>query len=346
MPYNNKLQRILHNDNSFINFAFIPLLKDVSKDYYTCVLDRACVEDQVYHKKNLIEKINNHNFDIIFIVTDHSYATDISNLLQEFNTKSIVLSLFHGDPSRNIVFPFWLTAYPTFYKNFNIDTSLSSNNYEKKFIFSSLVHNYKSHKGANLVKLHQSTFWKDTLITFANSDTLYGKESINIDSYVYNGQEYYDKILRPILPLTPLGTDFTDLLAYNNAGYLASYVNIVVEHQTYHTMVTEKITKCFLAEQLFVVFCGTNTITELETYGLDMFRDIIDHARYDTCTDPSIRLNNLYLLLEEIKDYNWEQIYKDTVHRRAKNKEIILNGTLKNQLDTKIKLELNRIFKK
>jgi hypothetical protein len=350
MAYNLNLQSEIHLANDITNLVFMPMLEKASINYNTCILNRELLQLGRYNNIDCIDKINSLNLDIIFIVTDHAVYGDLTQFVNDFNAPTLVLSQVDKDPSYNIIFPYWFLAYPKYYDSIcKIDANLTSNNYNKKYLFSCLVNNYKAFKAANLIKLHQSTFWNKTLITFQNADyhpNTQG-ECLDIDHYVIQGEKYYNEILRPMLPLNPLGPIILDdLLKYDNAGYLESYINIVVEHQVDFNMVTEKTTKCFLAEQIFVIFGGPGTVANLESYGFDMFTDIIDHGRYDKCSNVSERLKNLYLLLEEIKDYDWDQIYTNTIHRRTKNKNLILDGILKDQFDNIIETEIQKLLHK
>jgi hypothetical protein len=340
MSYNYELQSKLHEKNHVINFSFLPLLADATKYYYVCVIDRSLLEEGSGHYQSYISEINELNFEAIFIVTDHGGDGNIDNFTKDFSAPAVILTVFDSCYS-TITFPYWLLAYPKYY---NINTNLSYQIFDKKYIFSCLTYRFKDFKAANLVKLHQSSFWDNTLISFhcyCESELQHG-----IDQFVNNGQEYYNSNLKHLLPMTPMGNGLKNLLEYSNLAHLESYVNIVLEHTIHRPFITEKIVKCFLAEQFFVVFGGVGLMSLLESYGFDIYRDIINHSRYDNIENTSDRLHQLYVLLEEIKTYNWQQIYKDTTSRREKNRSLILNQGLKELFDFKIKDHLASIRNK
>jgi len=324
--YNYDLQSKLHDIKSVINFSFLPLLAEATKKHYVCILYREKLENNIY--ESFIKEINENNFDAVIIVTDHCHVGTLNYPLCHFSAPCFILSPVDENCS-TITFPYWLIAYPKYY---NINTETSCNFFEKQYIFSCLSYRYRAIRAANLIKLHKSTFWKQSLISFNNipqGDTA----SDCINDYIENGQSYFEENLKCQLPLAPIKNNIENLLDYTNPAYLNSYVNIVLEHTINYAMFTEKTIKCLLAEQIFVIFGGVGIISLLEKYGFDVYRDIIDHSKYENTVDPSIRLKNLYVLLEEIKHYNWEHIYQKTSLRRERNKKLLLGNDLKIYFD-------------
>lgn len=333
-----KFQKITIGDRHLRNIniplvASVKLLANVTKEYTVFVLIRTLIEEN-YYSDRYISLINQEKFDFIIVIDDHARYGNIKKFLNALSSPSIVISSIEHDSQATLVYPYWLIAYPNYYK---IDTDKTISLSEKKYLFSFITIKYAGHKLANLVKLHQSSFWDQTLINFLLLNPGDNIETARLEHCVSGGLEYFKNHLEPILPLSLLGEYDNNPLAYNNPAFLDSYVNIVVEHTVEFCFITEKITKCLLAEQFFVVFGGVGIIKKLEEYGIDTYNDIIDHSRYDLCSSQSQRLEKIYELLEEIKTYNWLQIYKDTVQRRTKNRALILSGVLKEQFDTKLK---------
>lgn len=117
----------------------------------------------------------------------------------------------------------------------------------------------------------------------------------------------------------------------NNENHTQSYVNIVTEScydselETIH--VTEKSTRPFFYYQLPIIVSTPGHIKFMENeFGLDFYRDIIDHS-YNDIEDDKERY---YATLKEIKrlQENKDKIiefYKNNVDRLEANKKIISN---------------------
>jgi len=109
-------------------------------------------------------------------------------------------------------------------------------------------------------------------------------------------------------------------------AYRTSPVNIITESLYYEPVgiITEKTLFAFASLQLPILVAHKGAVKDAESYGFDMFRDIIDHS-YDELPN-NIRWKsaidlNMHIIKEGIN-------YNDLLPRLKKNQEYLLNGYL------------------
>jgi len=119
--------------------------------------------------------------------------------------------------------------------------------------------------------------------------------------------------------------------------YRTSTVNIITEslYKEPIGIITEKTLFAFASLQLPILIAHKGAVADAESYGFDMFRDIIDHS-YDTLPN-NIRWKSAIDLNMHILngDFNYENLQE----RLKKNQEYLLNGYL-DFIESKLKNQL------
>jgi hypothetical protein len=131
---------------------------------------------------------------------------------------------------------------------------------------------------------------------------------------------------------------------YNNAAYADSYVNIIVESVYEDIFFSEKTFKPMLANQFFVIIAGKGSIAALREMGFDTYDDIIDHDIYDNEPDDT-RIQAVHKLLRYMQYYDWKKIYTDTVERRKKNRQLLLDLTFEKKFVSELEQMVTTIVK-
>jgi hypothetical protein len=104
------------------------------------------------------------------------------------------------------------------------------------------------------------------------------------------------------------------------AAYVDSYVNIITETNVRQTFFTEKTFKPMASGQFFLSANAPGSIALLESWGFDVFRDIVDHS-YDEISDPWQKMRAIGDFLDRTIDLDWAALWAETRHRRQKNIE-------------------------
>lgn len=130
----------------------------------------------------------------------------------------------------------------------------------------------------------------------------------------------------------------------NIKDYEESYINITTESVFFedNIHISEKSLKPFAFYQLPLIMASKGHLNVLEnTYGFDMFRDLIDHG-YDHEVDP---IKRLFMIFDEVKRLQNKKLevidfYKSNKNRLIKNREIV-----KNIFEKNIDLEIYNLLK-
>jgi hypothetical protein len=348
MYYDHKLRPILDAHQQIIRYPSGCLFAEYNTAFVMrhhfdslkiCLVDESVLRypaDRIEFESVYLSDINNSDIDVILIPSDHLYVEEIKELESLFKKPYLILSSDTGS-TNSIFYPYWITTYPSGYE---IDTSVTNNKLTRTFLYSCLNFHPHPHRISNLVKLHQSTYWDRTLITFADvikhyqtrEQAYHTHPNVNEpDVYVPNGTQYFVGHLLALLPMAP-DPDLSDtstmekLLQYTNRAYLDSYVNISMESYLDIPFITEKTTKCFLAEQFFVPYAAPGFVQYLDNLGFDTYSDIIDHAAYDSIQNNKERMDRMHVLLDTMQHWDWASIYAKTQTRRTANRNIILSG--------------------
>lgn len=346
------------SDYFFTEYNTTLVIQQWFNDIKVCMIDEALLRhppSRIDFELNYLTDINNSDIDVILIICDHLYAEEIRDIELLFKKPYFVLS---GDTksANSIYYPYWITTYP---KGYEIDCIEKNTKFNKTFLYSCLNFHPHPHRIANLVKLYQSSYWDQCLITFADAIKQYQEDGYDfckhpnleaIDEFVNNGKQYFIDNLLSLLPLAPDSvladmSDIKKLLEYNNRAYLDSYVNISMESYLDIPYITEKTTKCFLAEQFFIPYAAPGFVQYLNDLGFDTYNDIIDHRSYDSIQNHRDRMQQMHLLLDEMQYWNWPDIYKNTQDRRTANRNLILSEQITTQSVQRIKSAINTIVR-
>jgi hypothetical protein len=334
-------------------------LLDIDINCNICLIDRChgSVDWPQLDIDEIVTSINNSTVDvIIYLIADHCYHQPLSNVepnetkILKSITKPVIyivwdyiIDQIHSTWYQyQIKYPIWATLCIIFNKQIDDEykqySSVNIKSTHKKYLYSTLSNIVIGFRLLNLVKFQKSNYYNKSLITF-NAPTDSAKASIywswNIEQYGPIYAEQFKKILStlPINTATSSndivlvnGADIDNdiVFDYTNAAYADSYVNVIVESTFESKFFSEKTFKPILANQFFVIISGKGSIAALKEMGIDTYDDIIDHSRYDNSPDES-RIQHLHTLLNDMQHYDWEQIYTNTIERREKNRQFLLN---------------------
>lgn len=357
--YNIKLEEIppygLCNDLvSWQGHPLRDILYQFNLDYNICLIDRGAgsIGWTELEVNQTVSCINNSDIDIIFfLMNDHAYEypplNEQQNNLISSLSKPVIFIVWNyfkiNHRQYQIKYPFWATQCVSFKKKINenqyihySDTNITST--RKKYLYSSLSNIIYGFRLVNLVEFQKSNYYDKSLVVVntpnrASDDKLFWQWEMQYRWPLY--ATAFKKIL-PTLPInTATSPDDNIILAngvinndivfdYTNAAYANSYVNVIVESSYELPFFSEKTFKPLLANQFFVIIAGKGSIAALREMGIDTYDDIIDHSRYDNSPDTT-RIQDVHSLLHDMQHYDWEQIYIDTIERRNKNRQLLLD---------------------
>jgi hypothetical protein len=348
--------------------------------------DTVYFDDSSTHDYSLLvdypEEIKKLSVDLVVVsVSDHhykyiDYSRDLYNewwkKLKEIETPVIVLSTVNERNNEELYCPVYAMLYSNYYldhfKN-NIVSDEQAANSKRQYKFSCLNNKPKIERLLNIFEIIKR-YSNQSLVTFSyfgqseqnerydrlnNIEQTYRiKDHLSHDDYTFIRENIIGKA-----PLTFSGHDYDESIISpydnQNAAYTDAFLNIVTEATFFGQVpfLSEKSFKPLLSGQFFVVSGPSGSIKLLEKSGFDVYRDIIDHSKYEDLMATGnndfdlclAKVKAIHDYLETIIDYNWTQIYEETVERRLANRNLILNNTIrsnfKNQLENKIKSALN-----
>jgi hypothetical protein len=342
---------------SYQGQIFRDLFYKINLDCDICFLDPG-LKDVCFNDNDIITtatNINNSNINmIVYLMCDHNWMSPThcnldasTHKLLSLITKPtihIVWDYFSELTSQQIRYPIWTTMCA---KRQIHQTNLSL---PRKYLYSCLSNIVKPFRIINLLEFQKSAYYNKSLITFnAPTGALYNE----LSSY---GMQYVTQF-EDIIPLLPINTasSITDIALvsvvnneviydYSGSAYQNTYVNIILETGYTDKFFSEKTFKPILANQFFVIIAGKGAVAVLRELGFDTYDDIIDHRRYDNSPDNT-RIQDVHTLLHDMQHYNWEQIYKDTVERREKNRQLLLNLTFEKNFITELTHIIETIVK-
>jgi len=196
------------------------------------------------------------------------------------------------------------------------------------------------HKTLNIVKLSQRSWFDQCQTSFywVDSPGRPGASQGIVDWVVPElTEEEKDIITRLTIPFT-INLDnepFPDGWEYvSNASqtHRLCYIDYVLESSVHEKFVSEKIWKPILSGQLFLSLGSMGLIKHLEDLGIDTFRDIIDHSRYDNVVDTRTKIDVILGLLDNLLCSNLDRLWDDTYERRLHNLNLMYDPDFHQQL--------------
>lgn len=376
--YNIKLQEISIVDDlkSWHGPYLYPRILDMDINFNICLIDRCCgsVDWSQLDIEETVTSINNSTVDaIICLMADHCYRRPLittepneTKILKSI-TKPIIYVVWDYildqiDNQYQIKYSIWTTLCVIFNKLIGTEyinySTVDIATTHKKYLYSCLSNVVYSFRLVNLVEFQKSNYYNKSLITF-NALTVDKQTS---EYWPWEIQQYgpiYAEQFKKILTTLPINTatspndialvdgamvDNDIVFDYTNSAYAASYVNVIVESTFESRFFSEKTFKPILANQFFVIISGKESIAALREMGIDTYDDIIDHSRYDNSPDR-LRIQHLHTLLNDMQHYDWEQIYIDTVERREKNRQLLLDLPFEKKFLSELEQMISTIVK-
>jgi hypothetical protein len=89
---------------------------------------------------------------------------------------------------------------------------------------------------------------------------------------------------------------------------LDSKFSIVIEtyFQLNRTTFTEKTFRVLLLPRPWLLFCSTNAVAQLKSWGFDVLDDLVDHSRYDHLEFEIDRQSVIIQMAKELEDFDTE----------------------------------------
>ena len=236
--------------------------------------------------------------------------------LSELDIKFIILSHCpdHHDPDRGILFyPYW------YYYSMNSLKVLPITD-KKQFVLGCLNGNPRPHRVANYYMLKNKKYWNRCCTSFFISDSYTRNDDIELEP---KEMDFWNSIK----PQLQNNNGITSGVENNLPAITNSYINLVTETTVLNDIfLTEKTWKPVASGQIFLVFGNPGTMSFLQSQGVDIFPDLIDHNYYDQEINWRVRLNKLHEVLDDLLDKDLETIYRDTHKRRVQNQEKFFLG--------------------
>jgi len=367
---------IMHVAHRIITHILSEIDIDIKVLYDIVYFDDSCTSDY-FLLVDYPEQVKKLSVDLVVVsIADHHYKyTDYSRdaynkwweKLKEIGKPVIVLSTVDEKHPEELHCPLYGILYSNYYSKYfyhNVVSDEQAVNSERQYKFSCLNNKPKIDRLLNILEILKR-YPDQSLVSLASrlnqSDHLAGVEkAYGIKKYLSNDDcTFIQENIIDKSPLTFSGHVYDESIISpydnQNPAFTNAFLNIVTEATFFGQVpfLSEKSFKPLLSGQFFVVSGPPGSIKLLEKSGFDVYRDIIDHSKYEDLVvtgnnDFDLCINKIKIIhdyLETIIDYNWAQIYEETVERRLANRNLILNNTLrlnfKNRLEDKIKLVLN-----
>lgn len=316
----------------------------------------AALPQQIWEPPVAVAQINESDVDLVIIpLSDHTYflTQEHVDYINSLAKPHLILSwaangsfTYLGviNNLRWVFFPYWLSVYPVG-SGVRIPNELVATCTDRKYVFSCINGHPAASRLINLAWMTKNyhIFTKEnSIITCALTDRYDTKSVFNSTVNKMRSQwpEGAATLSEKIIPQLPLQhpevsvIDRFDLSTYNDfmscdgAAFTDTYINIIIESESNGPFVSEKSLKPIIAGQLFVTTAAPGTLDTLRLLGFDTFDDIIEHSRYSEYRNVFARLKALHLLLAELVNRDWKEIYRSTHSRRMKNRELLLSGSI------------------
>lgn len=242
--------------------------------------------------------------------------TNINFLLLTYNHIS------HRQYPRMFYFPYWYHDSIQSYKSIIVDTSSSRN-----YVLGCLNGNSRPHRIANFLKLRKKHYWENTSISFFDMREREVASSTRFDDLPLSNDEIHEwENIRKLLPIrTPVTLDHTNLL--NLPQLNDSYLHLVTETTVIPSIfITEKTWKPVVTGVPFVMWGNPGAMYFLKSQGVDIYDDVIDHKYYDAEEDARVRLDKLYVVIDDLILHGVDKIYNQLVNRTTNNQTKFFGG--------------------
>jgi hypothetical protein len=230
------------------------------------------------------------------------------------------LEFFYNTIPGIIYYPYWLLACRRFPDNKL--TIGSEQDIDRKYFASSICRHPKFHRIYNFIKLRQKPYLDKIFWTFWRCNHIHLDRqpppgtNLRLDEWT-DFLNYYDNARYE----SSLLGDEVCIIETNWPAFTDSYINITSETYTSYKFTSEKSFKPFLAGQIPMIYGTLGANRLLANTGFDMFYDIINHDQYDNLETEQDRIDGMLKILDDLVDLDFEQIFRETVGRRKKNKE-------------------------
>ena len=91
--------------------------------------------------------------------------------------------------------------------------------------------------------------------------------------------------------------------------------------------ITEKLWKPIICQQFFIVHGGHLYLQKIKELGFKTFGNYFDES-YDLERDPALRIKKIVKLIEDLKDFNWQDAYLSSQKLRQHNYNIFWNDQM------------------
>lgn len=343
-------------DNPYARFIvphlyYLAIPQDTKIMWYEYRKDIEFYNDVATQQTRLdFDKLDNSDIDVVLAFwCDHDWPLDnqILTRLAKSTKPCVVLSwTTQIEKHENaLFFPFWAMTYPIG-RGVRIPTLNEATNRKRNYLASCINARHQFDRFINLTSMQQ--YWDffnpgRSIITCPLIDHA-TNNAVDVDQIANKIKESWPAgatiFKEKLVPLLPLQHPSMSVIDFSNSAslvetitaavpaYTDAYINIIGETSQFDPFVSEKSLKPMLAGQLFVTIGVPGTIQLLTNLGFDVFDDIIEHSRYSEYPDVHIRVQELHAYIGQMNQWNWEQIFKETEHRRLQNRNHLLRNVI------------------
>jgi hypothetical protein len=221
----------------------------------------------------------------------------------------------HHAPDQGVLYyPYWYIFSVKMFKSLPMTDN-------KKFLLGCLNGAPRPHRIANLHLLKNKPYWDQCCTSFFSSDPMpWRHDDVELN---YDETEFWNTIKTQLPNRKNAVHDWQN----NLPSVTDSYIYLITETTVARDIfLTEKTWKPICGGQLFLTLGNPGTMHFLQSLGVDIFSDLIDHNYYDQEPDWRQRLKKLHEILDELINQDLGAIYKHTHQRRLQNQQRFFLG--------------------
>ena len=228
------------------------------------------------------------------LVQDILCSQDINCLILSHNPE-------HHAPNKGVLYyPYWYLNSVKMFKTLPIIDN-------KKFVLGCLNANPRPHRIANLHLLKKKPYWDQCCTSFASADPMPWR---NDDVELNSDEIGFWNNIKNQLPDRQIFNQ-TNAIGMQNIlpAVTDSYIHLITETTVLQNIfLTEKTWRPIGGGQLFLTLGNPGTMHFLQSQGVDIFSDIIDHNYYDKEPDWRQRLKKLHEILDDLVNQDLDAI--------------------------------------
>lgn len=349
-------------ENLTFNYsAVVDILTDLN-------LDVSIFVDMDYKGSMLadnIELLKNVDADLIVIPLEAHPSELVTyaswwDKLNSMNRPYLVLTSMYVDNVNSLFCPIWPIIYPSKYITVEYPSKVHYDNSYRKYIYSCLNNRFTLDRAINLIvwEKYDQVLSPEHLVTMISGEDIIksdaeAKEQLRLLDNLLKQQNanYKDIFYNNLLPRFPIKNDKaffnSNPFEVMNNAFLNSNLNVITEHWHYTQtpFISEKSLKPILGGQFFVHTGSVGSLDIMRDIGIDTYDDIIDHSVYENKIDLFEKMEAIHVYLQEIKNWNWKELYRATVERRAANRDLLFSNIIQDNFAKQLVKKIYEILR-